>query len=115
MNSEDMRGYGEFFESQLKELKCLDFAGDTILWHYTTGDSLIKIIESGELYATQVSCLNDSTEVRYSAGVLLNAIRVEREKESLSVEVQSLLDRMLIALTEQPVTPSHGPSPYFVS
>jgi hypothetical protein len=28
------------------------------LWHYTSGSSLTKIIESGELWSTQVACLN---------------------------------------------------------
>ncbi|WP_150003889.1 hypothetical protein [Methylacidimicrobium cyclopophantes] len=32
------------------------------LYHYTTGENFVKIIESGELWATQISCLNDAQE-----------------------------------------------------
>jgi hypothetical protein len=45
-----------------------------LLWHYTTGDNLIKIIQSGELWTTQVSCVNDSTEVSHAATQLKNAL-----------------------------------------
>jgi len=37
---------------------------ELIVWHYTSGPGLISIIESGTLYSTQVSCLNDATEIR---------------------------------------------------
>jgi hypothetical protein len=40
------------------------------LFHYTTGEGLIGILESGELWATQVSCLNDSSEIRYALSML---------------------------------------------
>ena len=35
------------------------------LYHYTTGTALIQIVKSGELWSTQLSCLNDVTELRY--------------------------------------------------
>jgi len=37
------------------------------LYHYTTGDTLIRIIESMELWSTQASCLNDTSELLYAA------------------------------------------------
>lgn len=36
------------------------------VYHYTTGESFIKIIQSGELWATQAACLNDTTELTYA-------------------------------------------------
>jgi len=36
------------------------------LFHYTSHESLIKIIESGQLYATGIRYLNDATEGRYT-------------------------------------------------
>jgi hypothetical protein len=35
------------------------------VWHYTSGQALVPILTSGKLYATQVSCLNDTLEQRY--------------------------------------------------
>ena len=35
------------------------------LYHYTTGAGLIEILKSGELWSTQLSCLNDASEFLY--------------------------------------------------
>jgi hypothetical protein len=35
------------------------------LWHYTTADALIKILETGKIWSTQSQCLNDSLEQKY--------------------------------------------------
>jgi len=115
LHPEDTKEYTDFIGLQVEELQSLKFDSNKILWHYTAGDSLINIIESGVLFATQVSCLNDSTEVRYSGGVLLNAIERVHKKEGLNEVVRSFLDRMAAALADQPDAPSHAPSPYFVS
>jgi hypothetical protein len=40
------------------------------LYHYTTGSGLIEIIKSGELWSTQLSCLNDATELLYPIELL---------------------------------------------
>jgi Protein of unknown function (DUF2971) len=40
---------------------------DGPLFHYTTGENLIRIIESQELWSTQASCLNDMSELLYAA------------------------------------------------
>jgi hypothetical protein len=37
------------------------------LFHYTTGDNLIRILDKGKLWSTQASCLNDMTELIYAA------------------------------------------------
>jgi hypothetical protein len=54
---------------------------DETVWHYTRGESLIPIIDSGTLFATQASCLNDATELRYASRLL---------KEYLLLEISSL-------------------------
>ena len=36
------------------------------LYHYTTGDNLVRIVESQELWCTQISCLNDTMEFTYA-------------------------------------------------
>ena len=32
------------------------------IWHYTTADGLIGILKSGQIWSTQVACLNDTLE-----------------------------------------------------
>src|SRR5690349_13479332 len=44
------------------------------LWHYTTGNGLLKIVESGTLWATQISCLNDNSEFREASRLFTEAI-----------------------------------------
>ena len=41
-----------------------------ILYHYTTGDALFGIVETGMLWATNLHYLNDSTEFGYALGLL---------------------------------------------
>src|ERR1700732_5202949 len=48
------------------------------LYHYTTGDNLIRIIESGKLWSTQITCLNDTAEVRYAVEELHRRVRARR-------------------------------------
>jgi len=54
-----------------------------VLWHYTSGDGLVAIIQSGELWTTQISCVNDSTELRYSTSLLLDVLRPKRMDREL--------------------------------
>jgi hypothetical protein len=35
------------------------------VWHYTSCATLVKILESKSLWATHVSCVNDTSEVRH--------------------------------------------------
>lgn len=44
------------------------------LWHYTNAEGLIGILQSGELWSTHVSCLNDQMELRYARRLLLDKI-----------------------------------------
>jgi hypothetical protein len=63
------------------------------LWHYTTGDNLIKILESGELWSTQVSCVNDTTEFKHAVQLSRGAFeRRLRMDEALSDEHRALGD-----------------------
>jgi hypothetical protein len=57
-----------FFDQVIADLNCVipEAHYDEIVWHYTTGESLIEIIRTGSLFATQVACLNDTTELRYA-------------------------------------------------
>lgn len=49
-----------------------------IVWHYTSSSTFIEIIKSKSLWATQISCLNDTRELRH----LFDLIFEEFEKRS---------------------------------
>ncbi len=73
VQQEDLRAYDEFLVKQLDVLGSV-FKEDKTLWHYTTGAGLQGILESGTIYATQVACLNDSTEIRYASSLFKKAL-----------------------------------------
>ena len=55
-----------------------------LLWYYTTGDTLIKLVESGTIWATHVSCLNDNLELDYGLSLTQTSLRdrcVRNDKE----------------------------------
>lgn len=60
------------------------------LFHYTSGENLIQIIQSGELWSTQIACLNDTKELVHAVDVLLEAIK-ERQNGKLRPEFDKLL------------------------
>jgi hypothetical protein len=43
------------------------------VWHYTSAEGLIGILQSGKVFSTQVTCLNDSMEQRYFGDLLYEA------------------------------------------
>lgn len=80
------------------------------LYHYTTGTGLIEILKSGELWATHLNCLNDTSELLYTRARL--RIRVEQKLASpVSAEVKSLLEKLLTTLR----TTRLGVWPWFVA
>jgi hypothetical protein len=115
ISNEDRQKYIDFIQEQVNLLQSLDIKGDTALWHYTTGESLLNIIESGKLFATQVSCLNDSTEIRYGSKLLRDSLLSVRTTKQLPLEESHLLERLIKGLVDEPDTPSHAPSPWFVT
>jgi hypothetical protein len=100
---------------QVNALGSLDFSGDVLLWHYTNGDRLIGIVESGTLYSTQVSCVNDSSEVRYGQALFKKALTDLVSKYERNDAVKQLLRRYLKLFEEDPKMPSHAPSPFFIA
>jgi Protein of unknown function (DUF2971) len=48
------------------------------IWHYTDAAGLIGIIQSGEIWCTQVSCLNDSLEQRYFGDLVHASVKTLR-------------------------------------
>jgi Protein of unknown function (DUF2971) len=113
---EEYEQYQAFVKEQAEKLKVFDFDKEQILWHYTTGTGLLGIIESGTLFSTQVSCLNDSTEVRYGSNLLRSAyLELFRERSIESPQAKELLQRYETTTVEDPSAPIHAPSYWFVT
>jgi hypothetical protein len=76
------------------------------LYHYTTGNGFIEIIKSGELWSTQVACLNDSSELIYPITLLRPKVQA-MSQSAVSREVGFLLTKIDEGLTE-PKIPTEG-------
>jgi hypothetical protein len=81
------------------------------LYHYTRGETLIQIIESGKLWSTQIGCLNDTAEVRYGLEGLRRRIRERRETAPAGPEIETLLRRLDQVLSD----PQLETAPAFVT
>jgi hypothetical protein len=54
----------------------------TELWHYTNAESLIGILKTGQIWSTQVTCVNDNLEQRYFGDLVHDAVREQRAKNT---------------------------------
>src|SRR5690349_2380430 len=61
----------ELFKGFLRSIRTKARPLPRTLWHYTSADALAKILETGQLWATHVTTLNDALEYRYLANLLL--------------------------------------------
>jgi hypothetical protein len=112
ITAEENKKFGDFIEEQIKILKVVEFDNQDLIWHYTTGDALLSIVENGSLYATQVSCLNDSTEIRYGANLLRDAVM---NIKTDNIEERRFLDSIVKVTVEESVAPTNLPSAWFVT
>jgi hypothetical protein len=67
------------------------------LFHYATGSTLIEMIRSGEMWSTQLGCLNDASEAMYPIE-LLHAKATAHLTASTVPEVTTLLERIVSGL-----------------
>ena len=72
--SPNIPGYQDFVNEVARYLGCNEIRTTDILWHYTKGESLVEIIGKGDLWATHVSCLNDSSELLYANRAYVSAL-----------------------------------------
>jgi hypothetical protein len=68
---EENYAYTTFVTSQYQTIA---LPAPQTIWHYTSGSSLISIIQSGQLWSTQLSCVNDQTELIYAIELFREAI-----------------------------------------
>lgn len=84
---EDVKKYEKFVRHHLTNSSGLPGGP---LYYYTSGQTCINIIEGGEIWSTQLSCLNDTKELLFAAEDLLARIRMRRSANT-DPEVESLL------------------------
>src|SRR5579862_6471950 len=113
VTQEETNKYFNFVREQIEVLNGMKIEGNQIVWHYTTGDGLINIVQSGALYSTQVSCLNDRTEVHYGETLLRDAFLEIQEQDHPSEEATLLKQLIEDSATDSKKTAP--PSDFFVT
>jgi hypothetical protein len=112
---DEKKRYIDFALELAQELGSILIPPDTILWHYTNGSSLIAIIESMSIFSTHLSCLNDTTELRYASNLFQQALLTKRASITSVSTTSALLDGALEYFKENPDFPAQAIVPQFVS
>ena len=115
MTPEENEKYRQFASKIAQELGVLDVPRDQIIWHYRDGAGFLGILQSAAIYATQVAALNDSRETKYASDLFRDAIRAlisERQDDPGGVQ---FLELLLQDIKDNPETPNHGTSKFFVA
>lgn len=76
------------------------------LCYYTTGPTLLSIIEKHAIWSTQVSCVNDSKEIRYAASVFRDACQERSRREGAAEEEAILYRELERRLVDEPAVKS---------
>jgi len=91
ITEEDKRAYSEFFAHHLRGIASR--RTPVPLHHYTSGENTIAILESKEIWATQIGCLSDAKELVHGSDLLGSAI-TEKIAEGPSKDFKALLEEM---------------------
>ena len=113
----NLENYHKFLKSQVDRLGSFQFDTETLLWHYTNGPGLLSILSSGTIYSTQVSCLNDSSEIRYGQVLFQKALTESIASFTGDDRVKQFAVCYLKLIEEAAtlIAPPHAPSPFFVT
>lgn len=84
-----------------------------MVWHYTNGSALISILESMSMFATNISCLNDSSELSYARDLYRHAILEFSDSVAKDDRVESFLRFALDYLGKG--RESSQSSPFFIA
>lgn len=107
--------YRVFVSDVAKEMGVFDGLADQIVWHYTNGAGFLGILQSSTIFATQVSCLNDVRETKYGSDLYKEAVKQLIEERAGVPEDVAFLRRVLEFVKEEPDSPTHGTSKFFVT
>src|SRR5258708_5449110 len=110
---EENNKFRDFVSRIAQEGGCFDFKPDQIVWHYTNGTGFLGILQSSQLYATQVAALNDASETRHASDLYTKAVNQLMAERIADKDVVNLLNTLLEFSKEN--TGSHNISKFFVT
>jgi hypothetical protein len=105
--------YGEYVKQLAVNMGVFDLKDQKTVWHYTDGSGFLGILQSGTMFATQVSALNDSKETEYGTDLFKDAVQAaiaEADDDSAA-----FLKVVLELVKDEPANPTQGVSKFFVT
>ncbi len=115
VTAEENEKYRLFVSEKAKEVGCLDYKPDEIIWHYTNGEGFLGILQSSSIYATQVASLNDKNETKYATDLFKKSIQKVISDNENNPVAKDFLNKVLELAKEDPSSPTHGTSKFFVT
>lgn len=112
---EENEAYRKFVTDLAIELGVFDLNGIETVWHYTDGNGFLGILQSGRLYATQVSALNDSKETEYATDLFREEVKKAIAEQAGKNDVVSFFQSILEQIKEEPDNPTQGISKFYVA
>lgn len=107
--------YRQFVSEVAREMGVFDFEPEQIVWHYTNGAGFLGILQSATIYATQVASLNDAQETKYGTDLYKEAVKALIAKKASDPTAVKFLEGVLEFVKEEPDSPTHGTSKFFVT
>jgi hypothetical protein len=111
---EERGRYVNFAVQLSRDLGSTAIPPDNVLWHYTDGSALTSILNTMSIYSTHISCLNDTTELRYGSKLFQEALANLRQKSKDDTALR-LLDGALSYFKENPDFPAQAVAIHFVT
>ncbi len=115
MTIEENDRYRAFVNDVANRIGVFDFAPDQIVWHYTDGPGFLGILQSSTLFATQVSSLNDPDETKYATDLYKEVVKQLIAESADDPHAVAFFNIVLEAVKEDPYSPTHGTSKFFVT
>jgi hypothetical protein len=107
--------YRQFVSDIATEMGVFDFKGEDVVWHYTNGTGFLGILQSATIHAAQVSSLNDTTETKYASDIYKKAVSELIDERVGDAEAVAFLNQVLEFVKDEPNSPAHGISKFFVA
>jgi hypothetical protein len=107
--------YRRFVSEVAQEMGVFDFEPEKLVWHYTNGAGFLGILQSATIYASQVSALNDKTETKYATDIYKNAVQELIKERADDHDAVTFLNAVLEFVKDNPDSPAHGISKFFVT
>ena len=111
---QENESYRAFVSEVAQQMGVFDFQPEQIVWHYTNGAGFLGIIESATIRATQVASLNDKGETKYATDLYKEAIHEVLKDKADDAEAVGFLKMVLEFVKDEPESPAHGASKFFV-